>query len=102
MYALLNAKTYDFNTYKENQYILFDKQITAVGNMSSYKNNNYQEIDVKNSIVMPGLINGHSHIYSTFSRGMNVPFAHRTLLFFATPVLVSIELIYQCMRHDRI
>ena len=32
-------------------------------------------IDATGCIVMPGLINGHTHIYSTFARGLSVPFA---------------------------
>lgn len=74
MYAIINAKTYDFKTYKEHQYILFNQNIIEVGNMASYENNNYKEIDANNQLVMPGLVNGHSHIYSTFSRGLSVPF----------------------------
>jgi cytosine/adenosine deaminase-related metal-dependent hydrolase len=74
MKALLNATTYDFNEFKENQYILFDGTIIETGSMTDYKNNNHQEIDALNHLVMPGLVNGHSHIYSTFSRGLSVPY----------------------------
>lgn len=74
MYAIINATTYDFKTYKEQQYIIFNEIIVEIGDMSTYVNNNYIEINAKNELVMPGLVNGHSHIYSTFSRGLNVPF----------------------------
>jgi cytosine/adenosine deaminase-related metal-dependent hydrolase len=74
MYAIINAKTYDFKTYKDNQYIIFNKKIIDIGDMTTYINNNYKEIDANNQLVMPGLVNGHSHVYSTFSRGLNVPF----------------------------
>ena len=74
MYAIINAKIYDFKTYKEDQYIIFNQQIIDVGDMSTYKNDGYKEIDATNGLVMPGLVNGHSHIYSTFSRGLSVPF----------------------------
>ncbi len=74
MYAIINATTYDFETYQKNQYILFDKTILEVGNMSNYINNDYEEIDALSNLVMPGLVNGHSHIYSTFARGLNVPY----------------------------
>ncbi|MDO5115604.1 MAG: putative aminohydrolase SsnA [Synergistaceae bacterium] len=30
-------------------------------------------IDAKGGLIMPGFINSHMHIYSVFSRGMNVP-----------------------------
>ncbi len=74
MIALTNVTFYDFETYKEGMYILFDETIEEVGSMKQYKNKAYQEINCHNKLVMPGLINGHSHIYSTFSRGLNVPF----------------------------
>lgn len=74
MYAIINATTYDFETYQTNQYILFDKTIIEVGNMCNYINNDYEEIDALSNLVMPGLINGHSHIYSTFAKGLNVPY----------------------------
>lgn len=74
MKALLNATTYDFNEYKENQYILFDEVIVKTGPMSEYVNNDYHETDVSYNLVMPGLVNGHSHIYSTFSRGLSLPY----------------------------
>lgn len=74
MKALINAKTYDFIEYKTDQYILFDKEIIEIGFMKDYKNQKYEEIDASNMLVMPGLVNGHSHIYSTFSRGLNVEY----------------------------
>lgn len=30
-------------------------------------------VDAEGGIIMPGLVNGHMHLYSTFSRGMPVP-----------------------------
>ncbi len=74
MNALINVTYYDFKTYQEDSYILFKENIIEIGKMEDYENFNYKEIDCTNQIVMPGLINGHSHIYSTFARGMSVPF----------------------------
>ena len=74
MNALINVTYYDFKTYQEDSYILFKDTIIEIGKMEDYENFNYQEIDCSNQIVMPGLVNGHSHIYSTFARGMSVPF----------------------------
>ncbi len=74
MKAIINATTYDFQDFHENQYILFDDTIQEVGPMSSFKNANYDIIDAKQYLVMPSMIVGHSHIYSTFARGLNVPF----------------------------
>lgn len=77
MTVFINATYYDFNTYKENQYIIFDEEIIEVGNMIDFVNKDYEVVDVDNKLIMPGLVNGHSHIYSTFARGMSVPFNPR-------------------------
>lgn len=73
MIALINANIYDFNYYSENQYVLFNSKIIDVGPMSEFKGAS-EVIDCRGCIVMPGLINCHTHIYSTFARGMNLPF----------------------------
>lgn len=73
MKALINACIYDFQNFKENQYILFDSEIKEVGNMDEFPG--AEEIyDCSKALVMPGLVNCHTHIYSTFSRGMNIHF----------------------------
>jgi len=74
MFAIKNARIYDFVNYFEDMYILFDDEIREIGKMSDYKPKFYTEIDAHNKLIMPGLINGHSHIYSMFARGMSVPF----------------------------
>ena len=74
MKAIINATVYDYHTYQENMYIIFDEEIIDVGEMKHYKNHNYQEIDAKNQLVLPGFVNCHSHIYSTLARGISVPF----------------------------
>lgn len=73
MITLINATYYDFENYEEDMYITFDTSIIDVGKMKDYKITG-SEVDVKNKLIMPGLVNGHSHIYSTFARGMSVPF----------------------------
>lgn len=40
---------------------------------SEHRTPNYQSIDAKGKVVMPGLINCHHHLYSTFARGMAIP-----------------------------
>ncbi len=73
MNAIINANIYDFESYKENQYILYNKEIIVeIGNMTDYKKQK-NEIDAQNSIVMPGLTNAHTHIYSAFARGVILP-----------------------------
>lgn len=73
-YAFINAKIYDFNNFSEDQYCIFDETILEVGKMSDFKNDNYEVIDCTDHLVLPSLVVGHAHIYSTFARGMSVPF----------------------------
>ncbi|MDY0139380.1 MAG: amidohydrolase family protein [Candidatus Izemoplasmatales bacterium] len=72
--AIINARIYDYKNYYDDSYIIFDNKILEIGKMSSYKNKDYHEIDGKDSFVLPGLISGHTHLYSTFARGMNSSF----------------------------
>lgn len=73
MKALINANIFDFENYRENYYVLFNKEIEEVGPMGEFPGA-HEIYDCNNAIVMPGLVNGHTHIYSTFARGMNAPF----------------------------
>ena len=74
MMALLHVNIYDFESYREDQFIIFDKAIVKTGSMSEYQNQGYEEMNGNGKLVMPGLVNGHSHIYSTFARGFSAPF----------------------------
>lgn len=74
MNLIIHATIYDFDQFKADQYIVFDEQIIDVGPMSHCPKLEATVIDAKGSLVMPSLVNGHSHIYSTFSRGLQVPF----------------------------
>lgn len=62
--------------YYEKGAVVVDKtEIIEVGDFDSLKNK-YQEaeiIDAKGKVIMPGFINAHSHIYSAFARGLNMP-----------------------------
>lgn len=73
MKALTNTCIFDFENFKENSYVLFDSEIKKVGSMDDFPGAD-EVYDCSGTIVMPGLINCHTHIYSTFARGMNVPF----------------------------
>ncbi|BBE30007.1 chlorohydrolase [Tepiditoga spiralis] len=77
MKAIINANIYDYENYFENMYILYDKKIIEIDKMKNF-NKNCDIIDAKNSIVMPGFVNSHTHIYSTFARGLNIPFNPET------------------------
>lgn len=72
--AIINARVYDFNQFIDNGYVIFDEKIIEVGLMKSFKDQDYEIIDGYDHLVMPGLVCGHTHIYSTFARGMSVPF----------------------------
>ncbi len=80
MKVLINATYYDFKTYKENCYIIFDETIIEVGDMQYYRNREIEEIDVSNKLIMPGLVNAHTHIYSTFARGLSVEYSPTNFL----------------------
>lgn len=72
--AIINARIYDFHQFIENGFVIFDDKIIKVGPMTDFADKNYQINDAQDHLVMPGLINGHTHIYSTFARGMSVHF----------------------------
>lgn len=73
--VIIKCNIFDYETYRENQYIRFDKEIIETDSMDNFKKNENEEIiDFKGKLVMPGFINGHTHIYSTFARGMAVEF----------------------------
>jgi len=74
MYALINVRFYDYKNYQENVSIIFDEHIRIIKPMSEYKNDGYIEIDCTGKLVIPGLISGHTHLYSTFARGMAIDF----------------------------
>jgi putative selenium metabolism protein SsnA len=74
MITIIHATTYDYDNLKRNQYIEFDTRILSTGDMKDCPMKG-QIIDVEHALVMPGMINAHSHIYSTFARGVSVKFS---------------------------
>ncbi|MDS0524613.1 amidohydrolase family protein [Clostridium sp. SHJSY1] len=66
--ALLNVNIFNYDSFKENSYILFDNQIIETGKMENFKGAD-EVLDCNGQILMPSLVNCHSHIYSTFARG---------------------------------
>jgi cytosine/adenosine deaminase-related metal-dependent hydrolase len=73
-YALLNVRIYDYDNYEENGYIVFSDKIIDKGKMSDYLNKGYEEFDLMGKLVIPGFVCGHTHLYSTFARGMSFDF----------------------------
>ena len=75
MKALINANIYDYHSYKPNSYLLHDEVIRKVGEMSRFNPDEATEVfDCRNALLIPGLILGHSHIYSALVRGIDLPF----------------------------
>ena len=74
MKALINVRIYDYKNYIENGYVVFDKNIVKVGQMSEFKNEGYSLIDGKGQLLLPNFVCAHAHIYSIFARGLALPF----------------------------
>jgi len=73
--ALINVRIYDYKSYHDKSYVIFDEIIRGVGPMNLFKKEGIDEIiDCKNSFVLPGFVCGHTHLYSAFARGMSIPF----------------------------
>lgn len=53
--------------------VIKDNIIVEVGDYNALKSkyNNYEFVDAKGKVIMPGIINNHHHIYSAFARGMD-------------------------------
>lgn len=77
MMVLKNVTYYDFTSFSDHAYVVFEDRIQIVGDMKDFDATAYQDhqiLDVADHLVMPALVVGHTHIYSTLSRGLSVPF----------------------------
>lgn len=72
--AIINVAIYDFERYIKSGFVVFDQQIASVGEMKDFVDDHYLIIDGTGSLLMPGLVCAHTHIYSTFARGLSLPF----------------------------
>ena len=62
------------NRFIENGSVYIENQhIVEVGDASGIGPSADRVIDARGSVVMPGLINAHHHLYSTFARGFTPP-----------------------------
>jgi len=77
MKAIKNVKIYDYDNYIENGYVIYKENIIEVGKMEHFKFDG-QVIDGKGKLILPGLVNGHTHIYSTLFRGLSLNFNPKT------------------------
>ncbi|MFA5289573.1 MAG: amidohydrolase family protein [Candidatus Izemoplasmatales bacterium] len=73
MKTLIHARIFDYHQYIEDGFIQFSDRIEAVGPMKDLPKKEDVE-DVSGMLIMPGLIAGHTHIYSAFARGKAFPF----------------------------
>lgn len=73
MKAIKNVKIYDYEHFIEDGYIVYSDKIEEVGRMAHYTFEG-QVIDGKGKLVIPGLVNGHTHIYSMLFRGLQLPY----------------------------
>lgn len=72
--AIINVRIYDFSSYVENGFVIFDHTIIATGEMKDFIDQGYEIIDGKGMLLLPGLVCAHTHVYSTFARGLALPY----------------------------
>ncbi|MEG0377955.1 MAG: amidohydrolase family protein, partial [Eubacterium sp.] len=63
------------NTYYNDGCVCIDgNEIVNVASTEEMKKQypNAQFIDAQGGVIMPGFINSHNHIYSTFARGLSI------------------------------
>lgn len=72
--VLVNLRLYDYETYIDAGFVVFDHEVRAVGPMSSFCAADYpgaELIDGGGRFLLPGLINFHTHVYSALARGFD-------------------------------
>lgn len=77
MKALTNVILYDYQTFRDNAFVLFEDKIVAVGDMADFKGAE-TVVDGKGKFLLPAFINFHTHAYSAFARGFNFNCAPET------------------------
>ena len=74
MKAIINVKIFDYETYIDDGFCIFEEEIVEVGQMKDFPSIEGEIIDGRSKILLPGFINFHTHIYSTLVRGASIPF----------------------------
>lgn len=74
MKVIINVRIYDYQTYIECGYVVFDKSIVEVGSMKDFEDKGYEIEDAKGKLLLPNFVCSHAHIYSIFARGLILPF----------------------------
>jgi len=72
--AIVNVSLYDFANFIKNAYLIFDNNIIQSGAMENFVDEGYELIDGQGKLLLPGLVCAHTHIYSTFARGLVLPY----------------------------
>lgn len=85
MKAIINITLYDFKKYQPHSYVIFDEKIREVGLMEDFEaskylmknggSNDLYDVNIQDGegkLFMPGLVNFHTHIYSTLVRGLDM------------------------------
>lgn len=76
MVRLINCDTYDYEEFETSRFIDVDDDgyIIKVGRMNEIHENPENTVDMKGKLVLPGFVVSHTHVYSTFARGVKLPF----------------------------
>jgi cytosine/adenosine deaminase-related metal-dependent hydrolase len=76
-----NVNTYDFTGFRKDRYLVFDGNIVETGSMKDFSRAREKYAvpeecitEGQGGLLLPGLALCHTHIYSTFARGMALPF----------------------------
>ncbi len=67
--------TNDGELFEDGELVIEDDKITSVGPEESdlEPDESDELIDCSDKLIMPGMVNSHSHLYSTLSRGLVLP-----------------------------
>lgn len=74
MRAIKNVRIYDYENYIDNGYLIYDEKIRETGKMEDFCFKG-EVLNAHGKFLIPGLINSHTHIYSTLVRGLSLDFA---------------------------
>ncbi len=73
--VIKNVIIFDWENFIDRAFVRFDSDILEVGRMEDYSPmEGEKELDLQGHLLMPGFVNAHMHIYSTFARGMMIPY----------------------------
>jgi len=75
IYTLIHARIYDYHQYIDDGYIIFNERIIDIGTMENFHDiQGSIHIDCRHHLIIPGFVSGHTHLYLTLARGMDLPF----------------------------